>query len=80
MTRTMVFNFAGYSGWHLLASLLPKKAQARFIAKRWMKSVNNPDPKETRLVINLPWGSYQIVDAAGHVIVCPRENVPSGSI
>ena len=76
MNRAMGFTFHGYSGVDVLLTILPKAWQSRIVARRWMKAVGNPDPLVTRLIINMPWGTYRIVDAAGRLERCAKDLAP----
>ena len=76
--RSLVFRFNGYSGLDILSALLPKSWQTRRVAKAWLRALTPangeaPDLVKTSVIVEMPWGSFRIVDWAGHVERCRTE-------
>ena len=78
--RRLVFNFKGYSGLDILLMLLPKSWQTRRVARAWLRALTPtgggpPDLKKTDVVVQMPWGSFKVVDHSGNVEPCATEHV-----
>jgi hypothetical protein len=68
MTKPLVFVVGAYTGWHLFLSLLPERWQARFVARRWLRTLPHlPDFDATPVLIQLPTGMWRVKDACGRV-------------
>lgn len=78
--KSLTFVFSGYGGWDVLMGLLPKGLQGRMIARAFIRKMTTggvaPDPTKTRMVVALPWGSYQIMNSRGKLAPCAREHTP----
>lgn len=75
----MYFNFVGYAGWDLLLALMPKAWQTKRVALAWIKMATTPDGVRpnlgrTPMVLQMPWGSFKILDYAGNVERVARQN------
>jgi hypothetical protein len=71
MSRSLVFNFTGYSGLDVLMTLLPKRWQVKSIAKAFLKMHTPagglpPDVRKTVIVLVMPFGKYRIIDQRGN--------------
>lgn len=72
--KTIVYRFAGYSGFpDVLLSLLPKLRQVKAIARRILrgpyKGWNFENPFAS-LQVQMPWGTYRVLDERGNVEPC----------
>jgi hypothetical protein len=72
MSRSLVFNFSGYSGFDMLLALLPKSWQVKSIAKAFLKmhtpaGGSPPNLKKTLVLLVMPFGRYRVVDQKGNV-------------
>ena len=80
--KALVLNFTGYSGWDILLSLLPKSWQTRTVARRYMNFMTPrfgepPDPRKTDIVVQMPWGTYRVLDEHGNVEPYPHVSIPN---
>lgn len=78
VTRALVLLFIAWGGWDVWRTLLPFDWQARAIAKRMLRKSpdwnwHGIDPAAQRLVIQAPFGTYEIVDKRGRVRRCSPE-------
>lgn len=79
MSKSMTFNFSGYSGKDVWLAILPYSWQTKRIAKAWLKTLTTPDGVKpnvdnTPLLISTPWGCYRIVDLDGNTKPAARES------
>ena len=79
--RSLYFNFEGYTGLDILRSALPKKVQTRMVARAWLRSLTipgapRPDPAATPMILQMPWGSYRVLDLKGNFERCAKEVFP----
>lgn len=72
MSKSLCLNFAGYSGFDQIYILFPKRWQTRIVARKWMRALNYPDPTVTNVMIQMPWGSFKVLDKKGNVEKCER--------
>lgn len=71
----MVFR-ATYTGWDLWRSFMPVKWQAKSLVKLLLKSTwKGADWSTTDLVVELPDGSFRVIDAQGNVEPCEKRSV-----
>lgn len=68
MNRSLVFTFSGYSGIDVLAAILPKSWQTKRVARAWLKALGDVDLETTVAVIQMPWGSFRIIDKRGNAV------------
>ena len=78
VTRVLVLLFIAWGGWDAWRTLLPFDWQARAIAKRMLRKSpdwnwHGIDPTTQRLVIQAPFGTYEILDKRGRVRRCSPE-------
>ena len=78
VTRALVFLFIAWTGWDFWRTLLPFSWQARTIARRMLRKSpdwnwHGIDPATQRLVIQTPFGSYEVLDRRGRVRRCSPE-------
>ncbi len=71
----ITWRFTGYAGKDIWLSLLPERWQARMIARRLLKSLY-PGAAPYTICVQMPTGSYIIVDQAGHIE--PIKGDPTG--
>lgn len=76
--KTLAFTFSGYTGWDCLLGLLPKRWQAKAVAKAWIKNLGflKEIPPNTTMTLNMPFGSFRILDSKGRLEPCRPEYTP----
>lgn len=78
----MVLKFTGYTGLDVFCNLLPKAWQTKIVAKRLLKTMKflgggiTPDCEKSYLIVQMPWGSFHVMDNNGKVEACPHESIP----
>jgi hypothetical protein len=74
MSRAMIRRIEAYTGIDAWRYILSPKAQARGIARILLKGEwKDADPAQADLIIELPCGSFKIVDTQGNVESCEKK-------
>lgn len=74
--RKMVQRITAYTGIDVLRNIMPARWQAKSIAKLLLKGDwKDADPATVEMVIELPAGSFKIVDLQGNVEPCDTVKV-----
>lgn len=69
MGHELTFRFGGYSGLDVLATLMPKSWQTRYVARIMLRDEwREMDPATTHLLLVMPWGGYRILDRSGRCV------------
>lgn len=75
MSRALIFTVSAYSGWQRLLGLLPHRWQARRVARALVRSLGVIPGTGIPLVIQFPFGAFQVLDTRGRVEPCARAHV-----